>query len=302
MRIVFMGTPDFAVVQLAALIDAGHDILAVFCQNDKPKGRHQEMTPPDVKIFAQQKGIAVYQPKTLKDENQWQILKELAPEIIVVAAYGKLLPQEVLDIPKYGCINVHGSLLPKLRGASPIQRAIINGDEFAGVTIMKMALGMDTGDMLLKKSLKIGEDETAQQLFDRLADLGAQAVVEAIEKIETLAPEKQNEEDATWASPLSKEDGFINFSLSAFLTYRKFLGTYPWPGAYFLFNGKRVKILEMEKSFLSGKMGEILDKNFTVGCKEGSVVIKKVAPEGKKPMDGISFMNGQRLKKGDMLL
>ena len=302
MRIIFMGTPDFAKVQLKALLDKGFDVAGVFCQSDKPVGRHQELKAPEVKILAQQYNIPVFQPKTLKKPESREIIRELNPDLIVVAAYGKLLPKEVLEIPKKGCINVHGSLLPKYRGASPIQRAIIDGEKYAGVTIMQMSEGMDEGDMLLKKSLEIGEKETSEELFQRLSVLGAEALTEAIENIDKLAPQKQNHSEATWASPLNKEDGFIDFSLSSFMTMRRFLGTYPWPGAYFMFNGKRVKILDMEKSELCGKEGEILDKKLTVACKCGAVTLLRVAPEGKKPMDGASFMNGQRLKKGDSLI
>lgn len=302
MRIIFMGTPDFAKVQLKALLDKGFDVVGVFCQSDKPVGRHQELKAPEVKILAQEYDIPVFQPQTLKKPESWEIIRGLKPDLIVVAAYGKLLPKDVLKIPGKGCINVHGSLLPKYRGASPIQRAVIDGEKYAGVTIMQMSEGMDEGDMLLKKSLEIGEKETSEELFKRLSVLGAEALIETIESIDSITPQKQDHSEATWASPLNKEDGYIDFSLSSFMTMRRFLGTYPWPGAYFMFNGKRVKILEMEKSELSGKAGEILDKKLTVACQSGSVTLLKVAPEGKKAMDGASFMNGQRLKKGDLLI
>lgn len=302
MRIIFMGTPDFAKVQLKALLDKGFDVVGVFCQSDKPVGRHQELKAPEVKILAQEYDIPVFQPQTLKKPESWEIIRGLKPDLIVVAAYGKLLPKDVLKIPGKGCINVHGSLLPKYRGASPIQRAVIDGEKYAGVTIMQMSEGMDEGDMLLKKSLEIGEKETSEELFKRLSVLGAEALIETIENIDSITPQKQDHSEATWASPLNKEDGYIDFSLSSFMTMRRFLGTYPWPGAYFMFNGKRVKILEMEKSELSGKAGEILDKKLTVACQSGSVTLLKVAPEGKKAMDGASFMNGQRLKKGDLLI
>lgn len=302
MRIIFMGTPDFAKVQLKALLDKGFDVVGVFCQSDKPAGRHQELKAPEVKILAQEYDIPVFQPQTLKKPESWEIIRGLKPDLIVVAAYGKLLPKDVLKIPGKGCINVHGSLLPKYRGASPIQRAVIDGEKYAGVTIMQMSEGMDEGDMLLKKSLEIGEKETSEELFKRLSVLGAEALIETIENIDSITPQKQDHSEATWASPLNKEDGYIDFSLSSFMTMRRFLGTYPWPGAYFMFNGKRVKILEMEKSELSGKAGEILDKKLTVACQSGSVTLLKVAPEGKKAMDGASFMNGQRLKKGDLLI
>ena len=297
-----MGTPDFAQTQLEALLEKGYDVVGAFCQSDKPVGRHQELKAPEVKCCCQEYNIPVYQPKNLRHEEEWELIRSLKPDLIVVAAYGKLLPKEVLEIPPMGCINVHGSLLPKLRGAAPIQRAIIDGDEEAGVTIMKMSEGMDEGDMLLKKSVKIEEGETAEELFDRLSLLGAEALIEAIENFDTLVPEKQDASLATWASPLNKEDGFIDFTDTSFMTMRRFAGTFPWPGAYFMYNGKRVKILEMERSPLSGKIGEILDKKLTIACKEGSVTLLKVGPEGKKPMDGASFMNGQRLKKGDSLL
>lgn len=302
MNIVFMGTPDFAVFQLEALLEAGHRVSAVFCQPDKPQGRHQELTPPECKVAALKYGIEVFQPQTLKKDEAFAILKRLNPDVIVVAAYGKLLPKRVLELPRYGCINVHGSLLPKYRGAAPIQRAIIEGEKLAGVTIMQMAEGMDTGDMLMQSQILIGDNERADELFTRLAILGADALIKTLQKIDELKPVKQDDEKATWASPLKKEDGLLNFKDKQFEIYRRFLGTYPWPGSYFEAFGKRVKVLEMHPIEGKGKHGELLSqKELIIACADGALKITRVNPEGKKPMDGVSYINGQRLKKGDIL-
>ena len=215
MRIVFMGTPDFALPSLQRLIDDGHELAAVYCQPDKPQGRHFILTPPPVKILAQRYEIPVEQPATLKSEEARRRLAGFCPELIVVAAYGKILPRAVLELPRYGCINVHGSLLPRYRGAAPIQWAVINNEPKSGVTIMRMAEGLDTGDMLLVRDPPIGPDETAGELFDRIAVLGAQALSEAVAGFNALVPVPQDNALACWARPLTKSDGEADWSRAA---------------------------------------------------------------------------------------
>lgn len=304
MKIVFMGTPDFAVPSLQRLIDDGHDILAVYCQPDKPQGRHFVLTPPPVKVLAQQHGIPVYQPATFKDTVVQAQLAALPPELIVVAAYGKILPQAVLDIPAKGCINVHGSLLPKYRGAAPIQWAVINNEPVAGVTIMQMAQGLDTGDMLLKKETPIGEDETSGELFLRIAQLGAQALSEAVDALNTLTPVPQDDTLACWSPPLQKTDGEIDWSQDAITVYARIRGVTPWPGAYTLFNGKRLKIhraaLDNSNS-IAGVPGELLEtKRLVITCGCGAIELLEVQLEGAKRIPASDFIRGQRLNLGKL--
>ena len=301
MKIVFMGTPDFAVPSLQRLIDDGHDVVAVYCQPDKPQGRHFVLTPPPVKVLATEKGIPVLQPNTLKNEEAQQILAEFAPDVIVVAAYGKLLPKAVLDIPKYGCINVHGSILPKYRGAAPIQWAVINDEPKAGVTIMQMAEGLDTGDMLLVSETEIGADETAGELFDRIALLGADALSEALKNIDQLEPVKQDDSLACWASPLKKTDGEIDWKKDAKAVYALIRGVTPWPGAYTIFNGKRLKIHKAKLCDKNGEAGALLDeKQLIIGCGSGSVELIEVQLEGAKRISAADFIRGQRIAKGPL--
>ena len=306
MKIVFMGTTDFAVPSLERLIADGHEVVAVFCQPDKPQGRHFVLTPPPVKVLAQANGIAVYQPDSLKTPEAQAVLEQLLPELIVVAAYGKILPKAVLEIPSRGCINVHGSLLPKYRGAAPIQWAVINNELKTGVTIMQMAEGLDTGNMLLKKETLIGADETAGALFDRIAVLGAQALSEAIAKLDTITPVPQDDTQASWASPLKKTDGAIDWHTDASAVYARIRGVTPWPGAYTLFNGKRLKILsaqifETKSDSISESAGDLLDSiRLIVGCQTGALELLEVQLEGAKRISGSDFIRGQRLKLGKL--
>ena len=299
MRIVFMGTPDFAVPSLQRLVDDGHEVVAVYCQPDKPQGRHFTLTPPPVKVLAQQLGIEVLQPPTLKNEEAQQILAKFAPDIIAVAAYGKILPKAVLDMPKYGCINVHGSLLPKYRGAAPIQWAVINGEEKSGVTIMQMAEGLDTGDMLLVRDTEIGADETAGELFDRIAMLGAEALSEALVNIENLKAVSQDDALACWAPPLKKADGEIDWQKKNTEIYSLIRGVSPWPGAYTIFGAKRLKIHNAALCDKNGEAGALLDDaRLIIGCGEGSVELLEVQLEGAKRISAADFIRGQRLSKG----
>ncbi len=301
MNIVFMGTPDFAVVSLQKLLDAGHTVSAVFTKQDMPRGRKMVMTPPEVKVLALENGLAVYQPSTLKDEGVINTIKGLEPDVIVVVAYGKLLPKAVLDIPKYGCINVHGSLLPRFRGAAPIQWTVIEGDKFGGVTTMYMGEGLDTGDIILTAKTEVGENETAGELFDRLALLGGDLLIETLELIEKgEAPRiPQNEEEANYASMLTKALCEIDFTKSAQTVHNLVRGLNPWPVATSTLEGKKVKIIETRVSALSGKCGEIVSLSpLTVACGEGAVEILTLQLEGKKAMDSKSFLLGHRLLKG----
>ncbi len=301
MNIVFMGTPDFAVVSLKKLIDAGHNISAVFTKQDMPRGRKMIMTPPEVKVLALEHDLDVYQPSTLKDEEIISTIKGLDPDVIVVVAYGKLLPKAVLDIPRLGCINVHGSLLPRFRGAAPIQWTVIEGDKLGGVTTMYMGEGLDTGDIILKASTEVGENETAGELFDRLAIMGADLLIETLELLEKgEAPRTpQNEEEANYASMLTKAMCEIDFTKSAQTVHNLVRGLNPWPVATTTLEGKKVKIIETRLSSLSGKCGEIVSLSpLTVACGEGAIEIRTLQLEGKKAMDSKSFLLGHRLQKG----
>lgn len=305
MNIVFMGTPDFAVPSLNALAQSDkYNVKAVYTQPDKPVGRKRILTPPEVKVCAQSLGIDVYQPNTFKDDEVIEELKSFEPDVIVVIAYGKLLPKTVLDIPKYGCINIHGSLLPKLRGAAPIQRSVIDGDEETGVTSMLMDVGLDTGDMLIKKSVKILPDETAGELFDRLAPLGAEVLLDTLEKIEngTITREKQDDSLSTYAAMLSKEETGIDWNLSANTVHNKVRGMNPWPVAVTMFKGKKLKIFKTKVSEKSGAPSKVISVNPpTVACGDGSVELLEVQLEGKNKMNAVDFFRGQRIAVGDVI-
>lgn len=298
MNIVFMGTPDFAVESLKALVDAGHNILGVFTKVDMPRGRKMVMTPPEVKAFALEKGLTVYQPATLKSPEVVDTIKALNPEVIVVVAYGKLLPKEVLEIPPLGCINVHGSLLPKYRGAAPIQWTVLNGDKVGGVTTMYMGEGLDTGDMIDKYETEVGENETAGELFDRLAVAGANLLLQTLDKLKNGTAQRtaQREEDATYASMLDKSMCVIDWNKSAQEVHNLVRGLNPWPVALTTLSGKRMKIISTRISNKSGNPGQVVSVNpLTVACKSGSVEILTLQPEGKKAMDSKSFLMGHKL-------
>ena len=255
MRIVFMGTPDFAVPSLQALLDAGHEVVAVYTQPDKPQGRKQILTAPPVKELALAHGIPVFQPDTLKNEEEQARLRELAPEVIIVVAYGKLLPKAVLDIPPRGCINVHGSLLPRWRGAAPIQWAVIAGDEKAGVTTMLMAEGLDTGDMLLTSETPVGARETAGELFDRLAQSGAELLTETLVKLDEITPRPQNDAESCYAHMLDKKMAVIDWSKSAHEIDCLVRGLNPWPIALTSLAGERLKVYAAEEATGRGEPG-----------------------------------------------
>lgn len=308
MKIVFMGTPDFAVPSIKALYEAGHEIQAVFTQADKPKGRGYKLTPPPVKVFAVEKNIPVYQPQSLKNggEEFIKVLKDLAPECIVVAAYGKILPKEVLDIPKFGCVNVHGSLLPKYRGAGPIQWAVLNDERTTGITTMLMGEGLDTGDILEKSETEIGENETAAELFDRLAEMGAQLVVQTLSKLEKgeITPVKQNEDEATYAPMLSKELCPIDFNEPVRKVHKKICGLSDWPCATTSINGKRLKVYRSE--IVEGKANKapgtvVNSKDLTVVCADGLIRFTEIQAEGSKRMKTADYLRGKPIAEGTVL-
>lgn len=302
MNVVFMGTPDFAAESLKQLLSSKHTVSAVFTKQDMPRGRKMIMTPPEVKVLALEHNLPVYQPKSLKDEEVINRIKEINPDVIAVVAYGKLLPPEVLDIPKYGCINVHGSLLPKYRGAAPIQWTVLNGDEYGGVTTMYMGEGLDTGDMILTYKTRVGENETSGELFDRLAVEGGKLLLDTLELLEKgQAPRiPQNESEATHAPMLSRESCQVDFEKTASEVHNLIRGLSPWPVAQTTLEGKKVKLISSRVSKLQGNPGEVISVNpLTLACKEGSVEILTLQLEGKKAMESKAFLLGHKLNIGD---
>ena len=306
MKIVFMGTPDFASGTLEALIAAGHEITAVYTQPDKPKGRGKEVQMTPVKMVALAHGIPVYQPRRIREAAEVEILRQIPADIFVVAAFGQILSQEILDMPKFGCVNIHASLLPKYRGAAPIQWAVIDGEEKTGITIQQMNAGVDTGDILYVKEYTLDPKETGASLFDKLCVLGAKAVVEAMEKIEngTINPVKQNEAEATHAKMLSKAMGEIDFSNEAIVIERLIRGLNSWPSAYTYYNGKTMKIWGAKVCAFEGekKQGTIVKKDkesFTVSCGKDALQIFEIQLEGKRRMSVKDFLLGCSLEVGE---
>ncbi|BDU50282.1 methionyl-tRNA formyltransferase [Haliovirga abyssi] len=307
MRVVFMGTPEFAVDSLRGVYEK-YNVVAVFTQPDKPNSRGKKIRFLPVKQFALDNEIPIYQPKSVKSEETLEILKELAPDIIVVVAYGKILPNSIIDMPKYGVINVHGSLLPKYRGASPIHHAIINGEEKTGVTIMYIAEELDAGDMILKKELKIEEDDTLETIHDKLKVVGKEALLEAMELIEQgkVKQEEQDHSSATFTKPIKKEEAKINWNDTKENIYNFVRGLNPFPTAYTVSNGKRYKIYEVEKieKNYNGVCGEVveIDKNkgAIIKSNNGAILLKKIRPENKKIITGKDLINGNFVKLGDI--
>lgn len=300
MKIVFLGTPDFAVESLQAVYDAGHEILAVVTQPDKERNR-REVTFSPVKQRALDLGLKVLQFSKIREEGE-EILRELAPDVMVTCAYGQIISQSILDIPKYGVINVHASLLPLFRGSSPIQWAILTGQKRTGVSIMRTALQVDSGDVLLQKSVDIGEDETAGELFDRLANLGAEALVEGLGLIESgravFTP--QDHSKATHYPMLSKEDGHIDWNSNAQEILCKIRGMNPWPSAYCYLDGKIFKIWRANVAQDELGIGEIQiqGKSMKIGCGDGAIEALEVQLEGKRRMDTASFVAGVKIQNG----
>jgi methionyl-tRNA formyltransferase len=302
-----MGTPDFASGALEELIAAGHEITAVYTQPDKPKGRGKEVQMTPVKIVALEHGIPVYQPRRIKEAEEVAKLREIPADIFVVAAFGQILSQEILDMPKYGCVNIHASLLPKYRGAAPIQWAVIDGEEKTGVTIQQMNAGIDTGDILYTKEYVLDAKETGASLFDKLMVLGAEAIVEALPLIEAgkIIPVPQNHEEATHAAKLSKQLGEMDFTKPAVVLERLVRGLNSWPSAYTTFRGKQLKIWEAEVVHeLSGEPGTVIavDKqSVTIATGEGALKILELQIEGKKRMACKDFLLGYPVTIGEVL-
>ena len=309
MKLLFMGTPDFAVFSLDALCRAGHEIVGVVTQPDKPRGRGYTLTPPPVKVFAEERGLSVYQPNTLKDDAFSALLEELSPEVIVVVAYGKILPRAVLEFPKYGCINVHGSLLPEYRGAAPMQRAIIDGKAVTGITTMYMDVGLDTGDMLLREELVIEENDNFESIHDKLGALGADLIVKTLDALAdgTATRLSQNDAEATYAAKITKEDCLLNFDTDATTLHNLIRGLSPIPLAFtYTPDGKLLKITESRKTDDTAEHdtpGEVLSlaDGITVACRRGSIRILGVLPEGKSRMSADAFVRGRKVNVGDRL-
>ncbi|MBU5480405.1 methionyl-tRNA formyltransferase [Blautia sp. MSJ-19] len=310
MKIVYMGTPDFAVPPLAALVENGYEVAAVVTQPDKPKGRGKTLLPTPVKEEALKHEIPVYQPLKVRDPEFVELLQKMEPDMIVVAAFGQIIPKMILDMPKYGCLNIHASLLPKYRGAAPIQQAVIDGEKESGVTIMKMGVGLDTGDMISQAVVPLAEDETGGSLFDKLAEEGAALLIKTIPSIVdgTAVYTKQPEESPTpYAAMISKKMGLMDFSRSAVELERLVRGLNPWPSAYTFLNGKTLKVWKCAaEEEICGKEapGTVIhvDKaGIHVACGTGTLVLKEVQLEGKKRMETDAFLRGYQVTAGTML-
>jgi methionyl-tRNA formyltransferase len=305
LRIVFMGTPDFAVPCLQTLLDSPHSVVGVFTQPDKPQGRKMVLTPPPVKVLAAENGVPVFQPEKMKDPATLEQLKILAPDLIVVVAYGRILPRAVLELPRYGCINVHASLLPKYRGAAPIQWAILDGETETGVTIMQMDAGLDTGDMLLVKKTPIDPEETAEMLFERLSALGAQALAEILPRLDDLHPVPQPTGDFGYAKMISKSMSPLDWNHSAAQLHDQVRGLYSWPCATTTIGGKTVKVLSARLSDQKGSTpGAVIESKgkLVVACGDGGgLELLTVQPQGKKAMDAKAFLAGHPVAVGTVL-
>lgn len=318
MRIVYMGTPEFAAVALDAIVKE-HEVVAVITQPDKPQGRNRKLVPTPVKVKAQAYDIPVYQPVKIREEESVQMIRDYNPDVIVVAAYGQILPESILNIPKYGCINIHASLLPKYRGAAPIERAIIDGEVMTGVTTMYMAKGLDTGDMIEKAEVPITGEDTGASLHDKLAEAGAALILTTLAKLEagTVTRTKQDDAQSCYAAMLTKELGQMDFTRPAVELERLIRGLNPWPCAYTTIDGKNVKLYKaevinldaqmrqmlQEKSeqtltFTPGEIVEVAKKYFVIACGEGALRVRNLQPEGKKAMDTSAYLNGNPLKPG----
>lgn len=306
MKIVFMGTPDFSVPCLKSIADKGYEIPAVFTQPDKPKGRGYKMIPTPVKVCAESYNIPVYQPLSLRKgedaEKSLNILKEISPDVIIVVAYGQILPKEILELPKHGCINIHASLLPQYRGAAPIQRCILDGMTQTGVTSMMMEEGLDTGDMLIKKQMEITENMTADELHDKLSEIGAEVLLETLEAVKTgtLKPQKQDDSQSTYAKMITKDMSALDFSQPANQVHNVIRGV----TGFTMMDGKRLKIYRSKISEnVNADAGTIADtNNFTVACGDGNgVTFLEVQYEGSKRMTTDNFLRGRKITKGQKL-
>lgn len=309
-KIIFMGTPDFAVPCLAQVIEDGYTVCGVFTQPDKPKGRGYKLTPPPVKELALHHNIPVYQPDSLKTEDIAKTLRDLKPDVIVVVAYGKILPKSILEIPPLGCINIHASLLPKYRGAAPIQWSIINGDTVTGVTSMYMAEGLDTGDMIQKEEIEILPDETAGQLHDRLSHAGSRVLSQTLKDIfnKTAQRQPQQEKDSCYVAMLDKKMAQINWNRDATSIYNLVRGLNPWPIAFTTLDGEKIKVYQarplLEPSGLP--CGQVIKADpscgFVVSCRDGKVEIVEMQAEGGKRMLARDYLKGHRIEEGSILI
>ena len=307
MRVLFMGTPDIAATVLAELLSDGFEVVGAVSQPDKPRGRGMVLTPPPVKALATEKGIPVYQPTSLKDGAFLPVLEELAPDVIAVVAYGKILPREVLSFPKYGCVNVHVSLLPKYRGAAPMQRAIMAGDRETGVTTMQMDEGLDTGDILMTEAFPIGKEDNFETVHDRSTEIGGKLLCKTLRALEagTVTPQKQDHTAATYAEKITKEECLLDFSLPARVLDARIRGLSPIPLAFtHLRDGKVLKIVSATPAEGSGKAGEVIRterEGVVVACGEGALLLKTVLPEGKGRMSAADMARGRAIAVGDIL-
>ena len=306
MKILFMGTPDFAVPCLDILVSNGFDVCGAVTQPDKPKGRGHKLTPPPVKEYAISKNIPVYQPQTLKDGEFEKVLDELKPQLIAVVAYGKILPEYILDFPEYGCVNVHGSVLPNYRGAAPIQWAIINGDKTTGVTTQYMKMGVDTGDIIFTDETEILPDETYGELYTRLAQSGAELLLKTVNAIKdgTAPRTEQDESEATHAPMLTKETGHINWTKSADEVLSLIRGTNPWPMSYAMYGDEMMKVFGVKKgSGFDAPPGKIriVNKKLEISCGKDSVVVDEIQFKGGKRMTVASYLNGHDIDENIIL-
>ena len=306
MKIVYMGTPDFAVLPLRAMKEAGYEVAAVVTQPDKPKGRGKTMLPTPVKEEAVSLGIPVHQPAKVRDPEFQETLKGIAPDLIVVAAFGQIIPKTILTLPRFGCINIHASLLPKYRGAAPIQQAVIDGEKESGVTIQKMGEGLDTGDMISKEVVVLSKEETGGSLFDKLSKAGADLLVKTLPSIfdGTAVYEKQPEESPTpYAAMITKQMGLLDFTKSAEVLERLVRGLNPWPSAYTFLNGKTLKVWksrvgEEKGSALPGTVVKTDRRGIHVACCDKTLILEEIQLEGKKRMDADAFLRGYPVEAG----
>ena len=299
-----MGTPDFAVPSLKALKEAGYEIPLVITQPDKPAGRGRRLKPPPVKVEAERLGLKVYQPERIKENEELKkILEEISPDLIVVAAYGKILPDWLLNLPKYGVINVHASLLPKYRGASPIQAALLNGERRTGITIMKVIPELDAGDILSQREVEIREEDDAQTLHDRLARVGAELLTETIPKLikGEIEPKPQNHDEATYCPKITKKMGRINWERSSEEIFNMVRAFTPWPGAFTYYSGRMMKLTKVRPAEGEGEPGEVIEagRRLVVATGKGALEILRIKPEGRKEISGDEFIRGYRVKAGD---
>ncbi|MBR9651099.1 methionyl-tRNA formyltransferase [Thalassovita aquimarina] len=301
MRVIFMGTPDFSVPVLQALVDAGHDIAAVYCQPPRPAGRGKKDRPTPVHARALELGLEVRHPVSLKSPEEQAAFADLNADVAVVVAYGLILPQPVLDAPKHGCLNIHASLLPRWRGAAPIHRAIMAGDAETGICIMQMEAGLDTGPVLLRQVTPIGAEETTAGLHDRLSEMGAKLIVEALEQLDSLTPEVQPEDGVTYAHKIDKAEAAIDWTATAEEVDRKIRGLSPFPGAFIEHDGQRIKLLASRLADGAGEPGAVLDDQLRVACGTGAVQLLRLQRAGKAAQDADIFLRGMPLAKGTRL-